>query len=378
LKADAPPQASSEDAPGLAVDVGKIAHAQKMLEAEKQKHAETRAALEEARGKLAAAALEEQAGPGDDEKAAGPQYDFPAVTKALRGVDWKATGIAINKMGPLMEELAESLAGGKGLPSSVGELQRWNSPLLTMALEARREGVTGTGIPGTFSNVVLAVNMMHAALAQSDVPLDESQTRRLGEIARRFVAEDERRLAAYDEATYQLVKEMEEAALKDRFYSEALALLTPEQEEVLHPASIRGRVGLDLFSSAVLWNGLCAPIKFQEIADLQRSLADLVMQRAKIPVESRALLDELTADWVRGLPAEFLTARPDPLFSAGMELGGSSGMPVESARIAAEHELRFLRALHDRLPVDSDVAKRVRGAPIVAVPVLWKPQGAPK
>jgi hypothetical protein len=343
--------------------------AQKDLAEEKARHAETARELTELRARVEQGVLAE--GAEGDAASKGPRYTFEKVGTVLAAADWKATGESIVKMGPLLVEFAESLSSGQGLPSSIGELQRWNAPLLGLALEAQKGGVPGTGIPGTFGHPALAVNMVHAAMEQAGKPLSKAQAERLGELGRAFVEEDERRLAGYDDTAFQVQKTIDEAALKDRLYAAIDELLTEEQREVLHPAAVRERNGLDIFSSAVLWNAICAPLKFRTTTDLVQTLVTVANQRTKFPAELQPALEDAAEAWTRAFTAEYLDEEPDALFREGLALGGTTGMPAERARVASRHAAAFYRALVERLPVDSPAAVSLRTGALIPVPVKW-------
>lgn len=348
-----------------------LASARKDLVEEKARHQETARELAALQARVEQDVTAEGEGGAEGAASKGPRYTFPKVGTVLEGADWKATGESIVKMGPLLVEFADSLSSGQGLPSSIGELQRWNAPLLGLALEAQKGGVPGTGIPGTFSHPSLAVNMVYAAMEQSGMPLSKTQAERLGDLGATFVLEDERRLAGYDDATFQVQKTIDEAALKDRLYKAIDALLTEEQREVLHPAAVRDRNGLDIFSSAVLWNGICAPLRFKTTADLAQKLVEVANQRTPIPADLQPSLQAAAAEWASAFSPEYLAEEPDTLFREGLALGGTTGMPASRARVASQHAATFYRALYAQLPSDSAAAVGLRGGALIPVPVKW-------
>lgn len=358
----------------LGSDAMQLASVRRELQEEREAHEATARELAALRAATQGKTPADPATHVAPESTKKPKYSFPTVAEALGSVDWPATGLSVVKMGPLLVEFGRSLAAGDGLPSSIGELQRWNAPLLTMALEVRKKGVSGTGIPGTFSHPSIVVNMVHAAMLQGDKPLSEEQARRLGELGSEFVQEDARRLAGYDESTFQITKTTEEAALKDRLYRAIDALLTEEQRELLHPQAVRDRNGLDIFSSAVVWNGICGPLRFETRTDLARALVKVANQRSPIPAELQPVLQDAAAEWARSFSDEYLAQEPDALFREGMALGGTTGMPTDRARVAGKHAVAFYRMLHDRLPADSEAAVALRKAALVPVPIRIVPK----
>ena len=350
--------------------------------------AEERARREEAEAKLAAletpgtrdASRDESSTPAAGEaateaeatRAKGARYVYPGLEKAITNFDWRAAGDAAVKLLPHIEDLVEALAAGKEPPASVGRIQRYNGVLLEMALQAKRDGMPGTGINGAFSHPVTMVNLVHAALEADGLPLDEDQQEKLGTIGDRYLQDDRRRLAGYGEETLLLEKIIGENALKDRFWAEVDALLTEAQRNVLHPEPLRGRLGVDVFSSGVLWNPLAQPVWFEGREDLATSMAAALAKHFALGADAHPMLQDLSTHWAQGFSNEYLRAADDPLARASMKLSGgltAGWLETDQARIAARHQLALFRALLQQLPADSPAVAKIRGAHRVAIPV---------
>lgn len=305
----------------------------------------------------------------------GPRFTYPEVDAALQRVNWTEVGESVHNMGPLLKELAEHLAEGKGYPQRVGEIQRWNGPLLTAALGLSKDGIPGTGANGSFTHPAVLVNMVVATLENAGLPLDGAQLERLARLGTAYVAEDDRRLKSYGPDTLALEKLIGEVRLKDRFYAEIDALVTHEQREALHPEAIRGRVGIDLFSSGLVLSTTGMSVRFGTRPELVERLVQEAAShfRIKAGEPEAALFSRAAADWVQSLPEAWLMEPLDAMARGSQDLPGSVGMPTRRMLEAAERTLDLYRRLLDQLAADSPLAVRLRGESAFVVPVARVP-----
>ncbi len=375
LKSDERGSKTMKSVPRLTNDKALLDKARRELVAEKERSEQLEAELTRLRPKPGASAPAEATATGDvatPGKAEGARYKFHAVKDALDKANWKEVGEAVNKMVPLLVDLKDSIEAGKGLPSNVGDLQRWNAPLLTLALSTQ-EQIPGTGINGSFTHPSIMSNLVYSALAQSQVPLDEKQQQQLAEIGNRYVAEDERRIQGYGDDVLALQKTADEADLKGRFFKDVDAILTPEQQEVLHPSALKGRIGIDLFSSGLVWQLLVKPAYFSKREELPAKMAQVMLSDSAL-AEHKELVEAAAADWARSFSDAYLQATNDPTavasseqLSGGMMIGW---LPTELADKAAVHQIAMLKNLLDRLPPDSGAAKQLRASSTLMMPVM--------
>jgi RNA polymerase sigma-70 factor (ECF subfamily) len=310
--------------------------------------------------------------PATTEATSRPRYTWKTLAEALDEADWAVAGEAVGKLVPHLADLTTSIAEGQGLPDDVGDVQRWNAPLVALAVKLK-DKVPGTGINGSFTHPAVMVNLIHATLARSEVPLDDAQAERLGRIGDAYVAEDERRLAAYGDDVIALQKALDETALKDRFFAEVDAMLAPAQRDVLHPPELVGRVGVDLFSSGLVWQQVTKAIVFFDRSELGGALVKEMMTWDGLGAEERPVLEAAARDWARGFADDYLAATDDPVThqSRAEVYGGmlAGWMKVEHAAVAARHQVALHKALLERLPADSVAATRLRTSPRLAAPV---------
>jgi len=311
---------------------------------------------------------EEETGSGDPR---APRFVYEGFEVALSKPDWAEAGEAVNKVQPLIAELRYSLAHGQEPSASAAMIQRWNSTILGMAMMAKQAGVPGTGVNGTYSHPVVMVNLIYATLEAAGQPLDETQAERLGALGDKFLREDQARLSGYAEASLRTEKLIAEAALRDRFFAEADQLLSKVQRNVLHPESVRGRLGIDLFSSGILWSPLVRPLEFTTRADLETAWIGRLQRAYGFEPEFAPTLADSVADWARGFSDEYLAASDDPHARGGGKLSNklTGWFRVEHVRVAAEHQLVLTRVLIERLPVGSPLIERLRSGHRIAVPI---------
>ncbi len=302
----------------------------------------------------------------------------PAKYKAaMAGVAWSDAGEAAAKMVPLLQKLAADFVAGKPVDEKIGiEIFKWNQKLQNVAVTAIAAKVPGEEGNGAFTHPVVAINLIHAALAEAGVPLDEGQVKSLRDIGDRFIEADARRMTGYDEETFALQKTIDECALKDTMFAAIDAVLTPGQQDVLHPASIRERTGIDLYSSGTIWYVVARAVDFRTRADLAPGLVQQYLTRGNLTEEQKALLGSAARDWAESFSAAFLDASADPVAqtsrrsAAGGALAG--WQKLTQVRTAAIHQLALNRALFELVGSDTKTAAQIRADRRVFVP-LRKP-----
>lgn len=355
-------RAARESAPAMTVGNDELQRLRGELELKRAESEQSGAELDRLRAALAAAqeALAAQAPAG---KLEGPRFAFGRYDDVLGKIDWDTVGQALHQMPPLLTDLIEALEKGEELPPSVGEIQRWNGPLVTVALQLANAGVSGTGVNGAFTHPAVAANMVHAALAKSGRPLTKEQEAALEELGRRFVAEDDLRSAAYGEETLAFRKLVDEAALKDRLYSEIDALLTPEQRDLLHPESVRGYTQVDLFSSGVVTFMQARPIAFGDRDTFVREVTDKHIEELGLDAASRPVVEGLVRQWSDRVAKAGLGA-PLERTVPGMQ----NVLRTERVRKAAELQLELWDTLAARLALTDAQRRKLREETRILVP----------
>lgn len=269
----------------------------------KQALADKDAKVQELEEKLRAATVRREAGGSGgpevplEETPQGPRFAFPEYEKVFAEINWDEVGGSMSNLAPLLAELLDSLEKTGKLPPNVGEVQRWNGPLVTVALKLAEAGVTGTGANGSFTHPAVDVNIIDAMLKAGKKPLTTEQESRLDEIGHRFAAEEAQRLAAYPEGTLAIRKLAEEAAQKDRFYAEVDGMLSAEQRDFVHPESVRGYTQLDLFSSGIITYMSALPVDFKDREETVKKVTDQHLEKLGLDAASRPVVEQLVRRW---------------------------------------------------------------------------------
>ena len=286
----------------------------------------------------------------------------------LEAQDWAQAGEAVTKLLPLLSELAEAIVTGNEAydDSKLLEIPKHNGPLQRLAIELVQKGIPGTGVNGSFSHPAASVNLIRAALAQAELPLTEGQEVRLAELGDRFLLDDARRVEAYGDDALAIQKTIDEADLKQRFYDDVDGLLTQEQVAVLHPPGVKGRLGVDIFSSGIIWHTLAKSVRFETREDLATRMAAGLASEFGIADADMDIAKDAARAWANSFSDEDLAALGEKLytksatFSSGIVAGWTT---VAIARRAAGSWLQVQKTLLDRLPPSSDAAKQLRAAP---------------
>lgn len=297
--------------------------------------------------------------PGEAPATKGPRYVPEALRESFGKVDWGEAGHAIAQMTPVIDGLAKSVGAGQPLPTNVGDIQKWNGSLVTLALTLERDGVEGEGVNGAFTHPFVVANLAHAALRDAGAPLDGRQEEALAAAATRFLDEDRRRVAGYGEETLAFRRIVEECELKDRFFAELDAIVNERQREILHPEATRGRVALDVFSSGVVWAQFVTPLGARSADELRTNGTRLLAQ--SLGIEPESTLAPFVDEWVRGFPPGYLEAAPDPL-------SRRHWFPLERVRIAARRQLALFEAIAQGLPLTPDQRSKLKEARHLPLP----------
>ncbi|MDF1699902.1 MAG: hypothetical protein P1V36_01905, partial [Planctomycetota bacterium] len=373
LTVDAP-SARHDEGPALDARGAQLEKARHELKAAQERNAKLEQDNEALQKQLAALipdmALPEGAAAG----AGGSIYGPTKLRGVLEAQDWASAGDAARKLLPVLAELTSAIGTGTDVDESrMLDIAKHNGPLQTLAIGLAQDGVPGTGVNGSFTHPAASVNLVRATLAQAKVPLDDKQSARLNDLGDRYLEEDARRLAGYGDEVLALQKAIDEGDLKDRFYADVDALLTQAQVEVLHPPAVKGRLGVDIFSSGVIWHTLGKMIRFEDREDLAPRLARALMAEYKFTESEAGIVSDAAATWANSFSEEDLADFGERVYveSAGFSGGRVAGWAkLAPARRAAGYTLVLKQTLSDRLPAGSEGAARMRrSGPNFAMPL---------
>jgi RNA polymerase sigma-70 factor (ECF subfamily) len=335
------------------------------LEKLRQELAAERTLRLEAEEKLRTAAVAEERGAGGRgaataaESAKGPAFLFPEYEKVLAEIDWEEVGASTAKLAPLLVELLDKLEATGEIPLELrAEIQKWNSQLVTVAAKVRAAGLPGHGINGSFTHPAVDVNVIHATLKATGNALSTEQEARLGEIGRRYSAEETQRHAAYPEGAFELRKLAEEAAAKDRFYAEVDDLLSDGQRDLLHPERVRGYTQLDLFSSGIITFLEVRPLEANDREAVVKQLTDKHFEKFGLDPGSRPVVEQLVRRWAERVAEAGLDAPRDRKI----------GVRAERVRKVAQLQLEMWDELQRRIALTDEQRKKLAAETSIVVP----------
>jgi RNA polymerase sigma-70 factor (ECF subfamily) len=292
----------------------------------------------------------------------GPRFVFEGYEKALNDVDWKVAGEALNAMPPLLAEVLGALENSKPIPPvAAGEIPRHQGPLMTQARKLEAGGLPGTTINGVFTHPVVQVNMIYATLLQAGKPLSGAQQEQLGEVGTSFFELDKQRLAGYHARTMGLQKLIDETALKDRFYRAVDELLTVEQRAILHPPATKDYVGVDFFSSGLVWGQKARTLRFKTRQDLAEQALVKFSTLLRLDDAKRAKALTAFGAWANSMSDDYLAEAATAATRQRMIKTGR-------VRVAAHAQLQLQHALLTQVGLDEEQHKALLELSVVLVP----------
>jgi hypothetical protein len=181
------------------------------------------------------------------------RFGLGETTPVFDKADWKTLSGHVRDLSAVMPALAKDISGG-GRPSdtTVRELQKHNMPLARFAIQAAAE-VPGTGPNGSYTHPAVIANLVRAALLNAGNPLTEEQEIAVRTLGDSWAYDVERNQKTYPENTPALTRTADEVDAKLRFMHSLKKVLTPSQRELLFNPGTEGKVGLDLFSPALVY-----------------------------------------------------------------------------------------------------------------------------
>lgn len=235
----------------------------------------------------------------------------------LEGIDWVSFGENLGAMPALTAGLAEALRDGLPPPPEIiGKLQQHNGPLAAIALTLQGTDLPGTRANGRFTHPLVMGNGIAAALAAQELPLTAEQQEKLEALSLDYDARERARVAKYGADELELAKTVEEARSKDRFFDAAFALLTEEQASALRPEAAAGRIGIDLYSSGLVWQGVGQPIMHLDPATVPELVTSRLVRQFSLTDE--AGVRDVVEQWVSEIPVAVVDYVPDALDQANM------------------------------------------------------------
>jgi hypothetical protein len=300
--------------------------------------------------------------PGEPEPTP-PKHLIRGHEEALAAVDWSVVGKNLAAMMPVASRLAAAMEkpGSIPPPDLIGRLGELNGPLVAAAIKVRdKTGVSNAN--GAFTHPAFMVNAIVATLEAAGKPLTDDQDAHLVKAAELYTAREKARVDAYESHVFALEKVIDEGALRDDFFTAAEGILKPEQRAVLWPPGTKGRLGVDVFSSGLLWTTVAQPLPFKDRDVLVSDVADVLVNSFSLAEDRRPVARAAAVEFVNAFPAAELDTKVSGLSTMGL-------LPTPLVRDAAKRWLAALQRVVREGRLDEETTVRIRGYQPVTVPI---------
>lgn len=181
-------------------------------------------------------------------------------------------------MGEIIKSLGEILAarkeGKEPSPESMKNIQKHNQKLIDYYVKVLRKLPTHMSANGEFVHPINTANMIAAALQAAGKPLSEAQTKQVVTLGEEYEAGWDKLQAAYDASTLKLEKVVDELELKQKFYDGMIALLQPDQREVVVDPATHDYMQLDMYSPSLALVQNLAPVYKPTLEEVRTTLID--------------------------------------------------------------------------------------------------------
>jgi len=279
----------------------------------------------------------------------------------LAKIDWATIGRVTKEMQPLLLELVAAMEEGGEVSMELQlKIQELNSQLAAQVPTMMKSGLPGFGPNGSYTHPLFVANGLASTLAAAGHQLDASQRSAIDGLVKLFGAENEAIVARTRD--FDLEHLLAEAEMKDRFYSEVITRLTPEQQAQLFPKGTTEYDGINLFGTGLMTRPYAQPITAKSPADFAR--------KASNRISDQLGLDEATAGQVRGL-IEAAVARAPELWSTPANSTEQQLRMLRSGRTttALRFQLEMLRSIQQQVALTPEQRQKLAKMQQVLVPL---------
>lgn len=327
------------------------------LREKEAENAALREQVEELRRQLATGQETEETQPAPRSEA--PRFVYAVSEEGLRAGNWIELGKATASLMPLMSEAVAVSQGKQTLrPALWGDIMREVGPIVTAAIAMGKAGVR-------WSHPSVTVNLIHSTLLEAGQPLNERQEQALDQLGRRYVEEDDRRLASYGEGTLALSQRIDDVRLLDRLYADVKGILDEAQRVVLWPPGVAGVAGLDIFAGSMSWDEHWWPLPHADRAGLGAAMSAVLFEHLKLRWELKPQVTEIITAWESGLPEAFVLHEPTPARRLNKDFEVAARILFSADRLA-----ELFGALLAQAPLTSEERERILAFDGALVPIL--------
>lgn len=276
----------------------------------------------------------------------------------LKNADWKELGGALQAMTPEMEPLAKAIREGKQPdPEVMKRIGAQNMKLVKLAVALQGKLPTHTSnVNGEYTHPVTIVNLLASQLAAAGNPLTDAQKKRLSELGDDYERRWKTQNDAYTAETFQLQKILDEAELKQWFTDQMWQVTTPEQKALVVSPNNEGYLGIDLYSPALMFQGIARPLQAPSRDVLKGHMKDWLANNFGVPKANFDTAEFALDDWLTSLNVEPKTAAE------------ASFMHIREILATGKAQLTLYANLLPTALNDPEVVKKVRAEDALVVP----------
>jgi hypothetical protein len=229
------------------------------------------------------------------------------MPEQLAAIDWPAMGAQLGDLVPILADVANNAAQGGAIESGtfarMSKLRR-GIELPLYDLDAVLPSIYPIDV---ISHPVVAANAIAATLHARGMGLSAEQLAGLRERAAAANAIEVAAVAGESERTWRLTRAIAWYPRRSQFYASYDELLTDRQRRGLHSELSRDRVGLDVFSAAVMWESVLHVLLVTDPESTAIIAADCLLPGMGLDAERRDEAVALIRERVAALPDEMLS-----------------------------------------------------------------------
>ncbi|MCC7510360.1 MAG: hypothetical protein IT464_13450 [Planctomycetes bacterium] len=282
-----------------------------------------------------------------------------AEMPAIRDANWDEIGGAAREMVPLLKELAEAMAAGKSPPPALMQkIGEHNRKLVNHYAKVMGSLPTHASSNGEFTHPINLANMLATQLKGAGKPLSDQQVSELVKLGDEYDRRWDELQKGYNEGTFKLQKKLDEADLKEWFKAEMLRVCSVEQRMIAVPPEVDGIVGLDLYSSGLIFQ---MAIEHLTAADQEALKSRIKAAIAEPTGIDPAVLDTaqfVFDDWLNGLQAQLA-----PRTRLQLQLFRTTEV-IQSGKA----QLKAFKVLHSDYALGDEAKDVLKGAEAVVLP----------
>lgn len=195
--------------------------------------------------------------------------------KEVGEANWPELSAAMSEIiKSLGEIMAARKEGREPSPESMKNIQKHNQKLIDYYVKVLRKLPTHMSANGEFVHPINTANMIAAALQAAGKQLSEAQTKQVVTLGEEYEAGWDKLQAGYDASTLKLEKVVDELELKQKFYDGMIALLQPDQREVVIDPATHDYMQLDMYSPSLALVQNLAPVYRPTLEEVRTTLID--------------------------------------------------------------------------------------------------------